>query len=444
MRRLWLSNMIAGAALLSAISGCAQPSAADPLSDAKAAARTSRDRVTAGKPQRKTLQLSTSQPGRIEAFEETPLYPKVTGYVQEVLVDIGDAVTRHQPLIELWIPEMQDDIEQKDALVAQGDAEVKQAESSIEAAEAAAETALAKVAQAEAGVGRADGEYKRWEAEHARMKALAADGSVTQKLVDETLNQFRSAEAAQREALANVQAAKAEWKEAQVNIGKVQADRTTAGARLRVAKANLAHAKTLLGYTEIKAPFDGVVTRRSVDTGHYVHPASGGSTKPLLVVARTDKVRVYVDIPEMESPLVDKGDPANVRVQSSRGKEIEAFVVRTSWSLEAANRSLRAEVDLANPDALLRPGMYAMVTILLDQRNDVLTLPAAAIVREGSDTFCCRVVSGKIDRMKVELGLRSGDEVEVVSGLDESQLVVLARPESLKQGQPVDVIAMPK
>jgi HlyD family secretion protein len=405
------------------------------------------DRVTAGKPARKTLKLISTQPGRIEAFEEAPLFPKLAGFVQEVRVDIGDSVKKNQLLVKLSIPEMLDEVKQMEALVAQADAEGRQADASVKAAEAMAGTAEAKVAQATAGIGRTTGEYERWKAEHARMRELAANGSVTQKLVDEALNQLRSADAARQEAAANVKSAEAALRAAKAAIQKSQADVVAAAAREKVAAANLAHTKTMLAYSEIKAPFNGVVTQRNVDTGHYVHPTTGGINAPLLVVAQTEQVRVFVDVPEMEAPLVDAGDkpdPAVIHVQSLGEKGIDGKVTRTSWSLDRSNRSLRTEIDLPNKDGKLRPGMYAKVDILLDQRENVLTLPMTAIVREGGETFCCRIESGKIDRKKIELGLRSGADVEVRSGLDADQLVVLARADSLVQGQSVEVIGSPQ
>src|SRR3954468_18844772 len=284
------------------------------------------DRVTAGKPVRKTLKLVTTQPGRIEAFEEAPLFPKLAGFVQKVLVDIGDSVKKDQLLIKLSIPEMLDEVKQMEALVAQADAEGRQADAAVKAAKAMAGTAEAKVAQAMAGIGRASGEYERWKAEHARMTDLAGQGSVTQKLVDEALNQLRSADAARQEATANVKSAEAALRAAKANVQKSQADLVAAAAREKVAAANLAHTKTMLAYAEIKAPFNGVVTRRNVDIGHYVHPIMGGVTEPLLVVAQTERVRVFVDVPEMEAPLVDAGDKpdsAVVRVQSLFEKGID-------------------------------------------------------------------------------------------------------------------------
>lgn len=426
--------------VLVSTSGCSRPNVAESPVHAQSATEASVDRVRVGRPERKTLALHTSQPGRVEAFEETPLYPKVTGYVEEVLVDIGDSVTKGQKLIQLWIPEMQDEQEQKAALVAQAEAEVQQAEAAVQAADARVNTAKARVTQAEAGIGRAEGEYERWKSEYERIRELAVKGSVTPKLADETLSQFRAADASRKEATANVDSAKAALNEAQANASKSRADLVAAKARQRVAEANLKQTNTLLGYAVIKAPFDGIVTRRGVDTGHYVHPANSGATEPLLVVARTDKVRIFVDVPEMEAPLVDSGDTAVVRIQSLRNHEFEAAVTRTSWSLSTSNRSVRTEIDVPNKDGILRPGMYATVTVCLDERSDTLVLPITAIVQDGQNVYCCCVEAGQIQLKPIVLGLRSGNEVEVVSGLSGNESIVLAQASSLRQGQRVEFV----
>jgi HlyD family secretion protein len=194
----------------------------------------------------------------------------------------------------------------------------------------------------------------------------------------------------------------------------------------------------MLSYTEIKAPFKGIVVQRNVDTGHFTPATRGADSKPLFVVAQTDTVRVFVDIPEMEAALVDEGDAATVQIQSLRDREVPGKVTRTSWTLDPANRSLRAEIDLVNEDQSLRPGMYATVRILLEERPDALVLPAAAIVHSANETFCNGVKDGKIVRKPVALGLRSGDEVEIRSGLDGDETVVVVQSESLTPGQAVE------
>ena len=125
-------------------SGCHAEADAEAAVGAPAAAGSAMDRVTAGKPQRKTLELRTVQPARILAFEETPLYAKLAGYVQQVHVDIGDRVKKDEPLVTLAVPELRDELAQKQALVAQAEAEVQQAQSNVEASQAAAETAKAR------------------------------------------------------------------------------------------------------------------------------------------------------------------------------------------------------------------------------------------------------------------------------------------------------------
>ncbi len=398
--------------------------------------------VVADRPQRKTLRLTTTQPGQIAAFEQTPLFAKVSGYVEAVLVDIGDAVKKGQTLIKLSIPEMLDDLTQKEAMIAQTEAEAKQAESMIQASEAAAETAHAKIAEAEAGIGRANAELERWKSEHARMKELTATGSVTKRLEDETLNQFHAAEASTREAAAKVKSARAAYAEAKANVLKAKADREAFAARLNVAKADLARTKTMTGYLEIKAPYDGTITRRLVDTGQYVYPANGNTHQSLMTIARSDVVRIFVDVPELEAGRVDAGDQATIRVQAVESKPFEAKVTRTSWSLLDTNHSLRAEIDLPNPQGTLRPGMYATATILLGERKDVITLPMTAIVREGQDAYCMCVESDHLKRKPIELGLRSGGEFEIVSGLTGTEMVVLKQPEVFPSGQQV-LVASP-
>lgn len=434
VRRALLPLLVAGLAI--SANGCRQGSPAPEVV-------TSLPEVAAAKPERKTISLSTTQPGQIEAFEQTPLFAKVAGYVEELLADIGDVVKKDQVLIRISVPELTDDLHQKEALVAQAEAEIKQAESTIAACRAAAETAQSRIVEAEAGIGRVTADVDRWKSEHARMKELAAKGSVTKKLEDETLNELRSAEAATHEAAAKAQSARTGYYEAQANIGKAEADKVAADARLQVARAELARAKTMLAYTEIKAPYAGTVTRRMADSGHYVYPASGTESKPLMVVSRSDIVRIFVDVPELEASQVNDGDPASVRVQALGGKEFDAKVARTSWTLLASNHSLRAEIDVPNPEGVLRPGMYAAVTIRLEERPSAIVIPLTAIMRDGTLASCWVVNAGKLQRQAITLGLRSGTNVEVVSGLDEHVLVVLKQPELLREGQQVQIAKLP-
>jgi RND family efflux transporter MFP subunit len=397
--------------------------------------------VLVGKPQRKTLQLVTSQPARIEAFQQAPIHSKLAAYVEEVFVDYGDEVRQDQPLVKLAAPELDADVAQKNALVAQAKAEQTQAEAGATAAKAAVVTARSQVAQAEARLEKAKADVHLWMLKSKRFEELARGGSVNQQLVEETAQSYAAAQAANKEAALAIDAALAAVAQGEAQAAKAQADVKAAGSRVVVAYANLTHAEALRSYLTIKAPFAGVVTRRQVDPGHFSQPGPNGTT--LLVVARTDRVRVFTAIPEMEAAHVDVGDNVTIEVQSLKGEAFPGRVDRTSFAIDAASRSLDTIMDIDNEHGRLRPGMYATARLTLAERKDVLTLPSAAVIRQGKETLCFRLEHGKATRQLIELGVRVGDDFEITSGLDEDDAVILNKSASLQDGQEVQALQPP-
>jgi RND family efflux transporter MFP subunit len=156
------------------------------------------------------------------------------------------------------------------------------------------------------------------------------------------------------------------------------------------------------------------------------------------VLERTDIVRVLVAIPELEAGLVELGATASVQVQSLRNATFAGTVSRTAWSLDDDSRSLTAVVDLKNDGGRLRPGMFAQAKILLADRTDVLVLPAAAVVRKDQAAHCFIVRNGKAAQAAIELGIKVGDEWEIVRGLEEGEQVCLTKAATLQDGLPVD------
>ncbi len=372
--------------------------------------------VTVVKPERKTLLRAVRQPGTVEAFERTPLYARVAGYVEKVHVDIGDRVRAGDVLAKLSVLELEEEVRQKAALVEQAKAEITQSEEALAAAEAGIGSAKAQIQAAEAGRGRTKADYARWQGEYNRVSDLAQRKLLDKQVVEETLNQFRSAEAARDETEAKVAAAEAAHKESVARRDKARADVTAAKARLGVAEADHRRMAAWLGYAAVRAPFDGVVTVRNVHTGHFLQPAasgSGGRAEPLFVVERIDTVRVFVEVSEADAAAVRDGTPAAVRVPALGGREVPGKVTRSSWSLEAKERTLRTEIDVPNQDGRLRPGMYAHASITVEHPN-VLTLPASAVLRQGEESFCFRLEGGKAVRTPVKVGLTSAGSVEVV------------------------------
>jgi RND family efflux transporter MFP subunit len=374
------------------------------------------------KPERKTVRRTIGQPGQIEAFQQTPIFVKIAGFVQKVRVDIGDRVKAGDELAVLSVPEMDEELKQKQALVAQAGAEVQQAEKNHEAAAAHVQYAVATV--------------ERWRSEYERLERIFKDGKggvVDKQTVEETRYQWQASKAGQDEAIAK--------------RDKAQADVKVAKARLQVAEADQRRMAALLDYAKIKAPYDGVVTRRYVDEGHFVQPAgSGGKGEPLFVVMQTDPVRVFVDVPETDVSWVADGTPARIRIQALQSKEFDGKVTRSSFALDPRTRTLRTEIDIPNPRGELRPGLYAYVSIRLEHAN-AWTLPASAIVMQGEQPYCYRIESGKAIRTPLQIGLREGTLVEVLQKrtadkweeIAGSEEIVHTNPTALTDGQPVAV-----
>jgi len=320
----------------------------------------------------------TIQPARLEPYERTPLFAKVQGYVlktrqasgdgsnpeQVAIADIGDNVGEDEVLAEIDVPEMLEELKQKEALAEQAAAELLQATAAVTVSEKTMQAAKARIAESQAGVVRARGEYERWKAEHERIRQLAENGSVTGKLVDETLNQLRSAEAGRDETQAHVLAVEADLAEAEAVVAKAKTDEAVARVRVKVADAEVGRLNALLSYAQIRSPYAGIISQRNIDTGHFVQPGTG-SQPPLFVVERIDTLRVAVDIPEREAVHVRKGNTVWIQIPALGQNEFEGTVSRTSWVLDPASRTLRVEIDLPNPERRFRPGMYAKARVAL-------------------------------------------------------------------------------
>jgi len=431
--------------MMSASGGCQEQSSAQTKSlTTDASSSTDSEelpaRVATIKPQRKPLERRCEQPGEIAAFEETPLYAKVAGYVQSVNVDIGDKIKQGQSLAVLAVPELVEELKQKAALVLQAQSQITQANAAVEVAQAVIETAQAKVAAAQAAIARTTADVERWTSESARISELADRSAVTRKVADETLEQLRVAEGAKLEAEAQVVSAKAMVLEAQAKLTAAKADVEAATARLTVAQADRDRTQALVDYANIKAPYDGTVNQRLIHTGFYVQPATTGRDEPLLVVSHSDVVRVVVYVPETDAGFTKLGEPAAIRVQSLDNKQFAGTVKRVASALDDKTRTLRAEIDLENPSGELVPGMYCYVSIVLGKQPNALVIPATAVMFDQDKASCFVVANSRIVRVPIEIGLRTREEVEVLSGLTDGEDVVSKNPTSLHEGQRAEAI----
>jgi HlyD family secretion protein len=394
-------------------------------------------------PERRTITRSVGQPGFIDAYEQTSLYPKVAGYLEHWDVDIGDAIKKGQEIARLYVPELVAELAQKKAQVELDEAQIKVAEGMVE-------VASAQVEEARATVNKYQSSVERWESEVKREKEMVEGRVLDPQVLDESRKQLKADTAAREAAAASLRAN-------QAAVHKARDGVLAARARAQVSRADEQRVAALVSYTHIIAPYEGVVIVRNANTGDYLQPGSGDQSAasapgqsatrlPLYVVARTDLVRVYVDVPETDASSVTRETKASVRVQALGDEQFKAAVTRTSWALRPQSRTLRAEIDLPNPNARLLPGMYAYGRVQIDRRN-VWALPLAAVVEIGNQNSCFLYEDGKAIQTPVQAGINDGKWLEVAkkrvkgewTDLTGSEKVILGDLSELSDGQPVQI-----
>jgi RND family efflux transporter MFP subunit len=394
-------------------------------------------------PKKKPLRRIIEQPATVEGFQEAPLIAHVSGYVKEVYVDIGADVEANSLLAELSVPELVQEHAQKTAMVVQARADWDQATEALKAAEARIATTEAQVREAKAAVGRADALRDRWASEYHRVGELYAAKVVEKQILDETLNQFRSAQATRSEMLAKVDSCEAIAKESVARRDKAKADVAAAKARIAVAQADEGKLKEMVGYREIRAPFKGIVTHRNIHKGHYLQPNAAGHPALVFSVARLDKLRIIADIPESEAMYIRDGLQAKIEAPIFKDETFAGEVSRTSKALDPKSRTLRVEVDYVNKEGKLRPGMFVNMTLTV-ALGERFTLPATAIFPYADAPCCWRVVDGKAVRTPLKTGVRDGADVEVTqmqtgpatwNAIDGTEEVVVANLGAVSEGK---------
>jgi len=344
-------------------------------------------------------------------YQEVDVMAKIAGYIKQINVDVGDRVQQGQLLATLEIPEMGDDLKRADAAVIRAKAEVTRAHDELRRAESAHNIA------------------------HLSFQRLSAvsqkkPGLVAQQEIDEAQSRDLVTEA---------------------QVAAANSALTAAQEQVNVNSADTQKVKTLMDYTRVTAPFAGVVTRRYADTGSMIQAGTASQTQamPVVKLSQNSRLRLILPVPESSVPTVHIGQQVEVRVptlnRSFPGK-VERFVDKVSL----ATRTMDTEVDVLNPNLLLIPGMYAEVNLTLDRRNKVLAVPVMAVDPDAAgpagqngqqsvQTGQVMIVTpnNHVEKRRVTLGIETANHVEIRSGLNEGDNVVLSGRASLQSGQEV-------
>lgn len=365
-------------------------------------------------------------PGATEAERVASVFARATGYVRERYVDIGDKVRAGQLLALIETPEVSQELSQARAALEESRAAAKQARATLERAKASVDQAQANIRQAEANQEIAGATYSRW-------SRLVKKGVLSQQEGDEKESTFNARKA-------EVAAAEASVATARANVTAVAAAVDAADAAVRVRQANVERLQQLVAFNRVTAPFDGVITARGVERGDLVVADAGATGRSLFTVAQIDALRIQVNVPQTFAPDIKHGLSAQVLVKERPGRAVAGIVARTASSLDPTSRTLRVEVTVQNRDGLLLPGMYAQVQFALPRSKRAVIVPAAALI-SGPEGIRVAVVtpSGNATFRKIAVERDLGAEVEVTEGLEAGELLVANPPESLTEGQRVEV-----
>ena len=293
---------------------------------------------------------------------------------------------------------------------------------------------------------RTNGYLKRWYADigaHVKQGQLLAEIETPE--VDQQLQQARAdlATAQANLHLAEITANRYQDLLKTNSVSQQETDNATGAlaadkATVQSSQANVSRLQQLQSFEKIYAPFDGVITARKTDIGDLIDAgASGGSKTDLFDIAQTDKLRVYVNVPEAYSQAAKPGLTANLMLAEFPGRPFQGRLVRTAESIDQASRTLLVEIDVVNPTGLLLTGSYAEVHLKLPAGSSSYVVPVNTLLFRKEGLRLAIVKDGKTALTPVTPGHDFGDRIEILGGLAGDESIIVNPPDSIVSGQPV-------
>jgi multidrug efflux system membrane fusion protein len=331
-----------------------------------------RQYVSTTTPQVNNEGMPVTLPGTLFGFIESTVYARSSGYVVRWTKDIGAPVKKGELLAQITAPEVDQQLNQAEATLAQS----------------AASEALAKSTAA------------RWQ-------SLREKDAVTQQDLDERLSAYKQA----------------------------QSD-------LAAATANVSRLRSLQGFNNVTAPFDGVVTRRNIDIGDLVNAGNGGTGSALFAVAQVDPLRLYIYVPQAYAHQIRVGDAVTVTLAERVGEKYQGVIARTAGAIDTTTRTMQVEIRVPNPDGALIAGSYVQVLLPIKGESTGMVVPTNVLLFRPSGVYVAVVDgTGRVDLKRVQLGTDFGTAVEVLSGLQQSDQIVINPADSLATGDVVTLAA---
>ncbi len=316
-------------------------------------------------------------PATTQAFDAATIYARQSGYISQRLVDIGSRVKTNDLLAVISAPEVDDQLTQARAQLQQMQATLEQTE---------ATRALANVT-------------------NNRFTPLVKHGWETQQTGDQNRYNLAAQNAAVDVAKSNIQA----------------------------QRAQISRLERLQSYERVVAPFEGVITQRNIDVGSLV-AADATSGTPLFAIAHDDVLRVRVHVPQDVALQLKPGVEATLDVPELPGRKFIGKIARTANSLDPNTRTLLVEADIDNPDQTLSPGLYGTVHFMVPRPNAVIVVPSSALIFDQNGMQVAVYSDGAAHLQKVGIGQDDGAQVQIATGLQPGQDLIIAPPAGLADG----------
>ena len=337
--------------------------------------------------------------GQFQPYQVVDVHPKVSGFIRHIYVDIGDRVHQGETVAVLEVPELQAQLSGTVSEVARSKDEIERAQHEVKAAES---------------------KYAALHSDYGRLlqTSQAQPGLVAQQELDDAQAKDLSGEA-------DVDAAKAALDAAQKGM--------------EVSRADNQRVSAIAGYTNVVSPLDGVVIWRYADTGALIQSGIGSNSQdlPIVKVAQSGVMRLRLPMPENYVRYVHMGDQAQVRVDAL-GRSFTGDVVRFTRDLNFETRTMETEVDVPNQDLSIDAGMYANVLMRLNHVDNVVTAPVSAVILRGNKHAVYVLDSdNRVHVRPVQIGVQGNQLVEIESGLQPGDRVVLAAQAKYAEGEKV-------
>jgi multidrug resistance efflux pump len=435
--------------------------------------------------------LTHDEPAYVEAYRKAPLEAQAAGPVTFVQKDIGDHVTGGERLVEVAVPDLVQEIEQKKAAVTRARMDLRVAERQVRIAELAIEVANDNIEIKAAERKQAEATMQLRGLELQRIQIMVSKNAVYEDVKDERQRDYQAAMAACEGATVAVKKARADLDTAKAKLEATRADVDLKQSLVDVALQDQKRAEVLRDFAIVRAPFNGIITDRKVDLGSFVQNSTTSRTEPLLTVERQDIVTVYMELPDKYAPYVKRGTEVTIELSELPAQLIHAKVTRDSSSINLGGRRMRVEVDLYNgrpedfdkfkaeeehraipyddlkdgklpflpkftgsvdperPHKLL-PGMLGRMWILLRERElrNAYLVPSSVVFSQGGKPYIYEVVAGKANLVPVDVPVDDGKLAKVVKivhvgneevkqELTDKDEVIASNQGELTDGQPV-------